>query len=109
MVSQLADTLSMRVELSIAGRALKDLDAFTKSDPQCILYEKANGNWTEVGRTEKLKNTLNPEFKTTFVVNYFFEKVQPLKFIMIDGDHSEDFDVIGQIETTMGNIMGSKA
>ena len=29
----------MKVELSISGRKLKDLDFFSKSDPQCMIYE----------------------------------------------------------------------
>jgi hypothetical protein len=34
--------LSMRVEIFVAGRKLKDLDAFSKSDPQCRVYEMVN-------------------------------------------------------------------
>lgn len=66
-------------------------------------------NWVEIGRTEQLKNNLNPEFKTKIAMNYFFEKSQKLKFVMIDGDCHGDYDTIGVIETTMGNIMGAKA
>ena len=41
-------------------------------------------------------------------MNYFFERAQKLKFLMIDGD-GKDYDTIGEVETTMGNIMGAKA
>ena len=34
-----ADTLSMQVNLFVSGRKLKDLDAFSKSDPQCLIFE----------------------------------------------------------------------
>jgi hypothetical protein len=42
-------------------------------------------------------------------MNYFFERSQQLKFVMIDGDGKRDFDTIGELQTTMGNIMGAKA
>jgi hypothetical protein len=30
-------------------------------------------------------------------MNYFFEKAQNIKFVMIDGDGSGDYDTIGEI------------
>ncbi len=48
MVS-LADTLSMQLQLYISGRKLKNLDALTKSDPKCIVYELVNNNWVKIG------------------------------------------------------------
>ena len=43
-------------------------------------------------------------------MNYFFERSQQLKFVMIDGDGCKhDFETIGELQTTMGNIMGAKA
>jgi len=34
-----ASQMSMQVNLFISGRKLKDLDTFSKSDPQCWLFE----------------------------------------------------------------------
>jgi hypothetical protein len=101
--------LSMRVELFIAGRKLKDLDAFSKSDPQCRVFEMINNSWVLRGSTEQIKNNLNPDFTKKITINYFFEKMQKLKFEMIDGDGAGEYDVVGDIETTMGNIMGARA
>lgn len=42
-------------------------------------------------------------------MNYFFEKTQKIKFLMIDGDGSGDYDEIGAVETTLGAVMGAKA
>ena len=43
-------------------------------------------------------------------MNYFFERSQQLKFVIVDGDGAkDDADTIGELETTMGNIMGAKA
>jgi len=57
-----ADQMSMQVNLFISGRKLKDLDTFSKSDPQCIFYEKRNNQWVKLGQTEQIKNSLNPDF-----------------------------------------------
>lgn len=69
-----ADTFSMKVNLFISGRKLRDLDTFSKSDPQCLLFEKKNNNWVKVGSTEQIKNSLNPDFRTSLTMPYFFEK-----------------------------------
>ena len=99
----------MQVNLFVSGRKLKDLDTFSKSDPQCILYEKSqNGSWVKIGQTEQIKNNLNPDFKNSFTCAYYFEKVQNYKFVMIDGDGGGDFDTIGEVEVTMGKLMGAK-
>jgi hypothetical protein len=47
--------VSVPVKLYISGRNLKDLDTFSKSDPICVVSERAQDNpnlWFEVGRTE---------------------------------------------------------
>ena len=66
--------LSMKVNLYISGRELKDLDTFSKSDPVCRLYEKRNGQWISVGQTERINDNLNPNFEQAITVPYFFEK-----------------------------------
>lgn len=104
-----ADSLMMQVNLYVSGRKLRDLDTFSKSDPVCILSENRNGHWHKLGLTEQIKNSLNPDFTTSFTVPYYFEKVQNLKFQMIDGDGAGDYDVIGEVDVTMGVIMGSRA
>ena len=73
----------------------------------CYLYEKSGKRWTKLGQTEQIKNQINPEFRTSFTVPYFFEKVQNLKFLMIDGDGTGDYDTIGEVQVTMGNLMGA--
>ena len=104
-----ADTLCQRVELFISGRKLRDMDTFSKSDPRCLVVENANGHWREIGRTEQIKNSLNPDFTTSLKCNYFFEKVQQLKLVMIDGDGDGDYDTIGELNTNMGQLMGARA
>lgn len=55
-----------------------------------------------------MKNNRNPDFEKSFIVNYYFEKHQPVRFVVKDEEGDEVFETIGQIETTLGLIMGSK-
>ena len=49
------------VELLVSCADLADLDVFTKTDPMCVLFVKQFGQWTEYGRTEAIRSTLNPK------------------------------------------------
>jgi Ca2+-dependent lipid-binding protein len=55
---------------------LKNVDAIGYSDPFVIvnMREDKNGAWKEIGKTEMVKDYLNPTFKTSFIIAYFFEK-----------------------------------
>lgn len=52
-------------------------------------------NWKLLGKTETIKNNLNPDFTKEFNINYYFEKLQKLKFVMIDSDDIDADDEIG--------------
>jgi len=60
------------------GRNLVDRDKFSKSDPVCVVYSKNmyTNEYIEEGRTEQVKNNLNPEWRTKFTVEYHFEERQ---------------------------------
>ena len=107
----LADGMKQKVNLFVSGRKLKNLDTFSKSDPICILFEQRDGKWNKLGMTECIQNTLNPDFETSFTVDYYFEKAQNFRFVMIDGDHyadeTADYDEIGSVEVQMGRLMGA--
>uniref|UniRef100_A0A667X6C6 Copine family member 9 n=1 Tax=Myripristis murdjan TaxID=586833 RepID=A0A667X6C6_9TELE len=47
-----------------------------------VLYVQAVGTkeWREFGRTEVIDNTLNPDFVRKFVLDFFFEEKQNLRF-----------------------------
>lgn len=54
-----------------------DLDAVSKSDPICILHTKDStnsGSWKKHGQTERIDDNLNPDFETSFYIDYYFEK-----------------------------------
>uniref|UniRef100_A0A8C6T580 Copine-3 n=1 Tax=Neogobius melanostomus TaxID=47308 RepID=A0A8C6T580_9GOBI len=98
-----------KVSLSVSCEHLMDMDAFSKSDPLCVLYISTSGaQWCEIGRTEKIMNCLNPKFAKSFTVDYYFEMVQKLKFEVydIDSENSSlvDADFLGQLECTLGQV-----
>ncbi|KAL0968628.1 hypothetical protein UPYG_G00269350 [Umbra pygmaea] len=102
-----------KVELTVSCRNLLDRDTFSKSDPICVLYTQgiANREWREFGRTEVIDNTLNPHFVRKFVMDYFFEERQNLRFDLYDLDSKSDnllkHDFLGQAFCTLGEVVGS--
>ncbi|XP_039982800.1 copine-3-like isoform X2 [Xiphias gladius] len=102
-----------KVALSISCDKLLDMDTFSKSDPLCVLLMNSSGpHWSEIGRTEKIKNCLNPKFSKTFVIDYYFEMVQRLRFEVYDIDSDncslQDADFLGELECTLGQIVSSR-
>nr|XP_033774996.1 copine-5-like isoform X1 [Geotrypetes seraphini] len=105
-----------KVELTVSCRHLLDKDTFSKSDPMCVLYTQGieTKQWREFGRTEIIDNTLNPDFLRKFILDYFFEEKQNLRFDLYDVDSkspdlSKHFpqDFLGQCFCTLGEIVGS--
>ncbi|NWI09617.1 CPNE1 protein, partial [Crypturellus soui] len=101
-----------RVELSVACEHLLDRDVGSKSDPLCVLLQDVGGDrWAELDRTERIKNCQKPEFSKKFIIDYYFEKVQKLKFGIYDIDNKSfdlnDDDYLGGIECTLGQIVSS--
>ncbi|XP_064633695.1 copine-8-like isoform X2 [Lineus longissimus] len=101
-----------KVEISVSCRNLKDKDVFSHSDPLCVLYAKEMGveRWREMGRTESIKDTLNPDFVKKFVMDYHFEESQKLRFDVYDQDSPsaklERHDYLGSMECTLGQMVG---
>ncbi|XP_029901907.1 copine-8 isoform X3 [Myripristis murdjan] len=102
-----------KVEITVSCRNLLDRDTFSKSDPICVLYTQGIGNkeWREFGRTEVIDNTLNPDFVRKFILDYFFEERQNLRFDLYDVDSKSanlsKHDFLGQASCTLGEVVGS--
>ncbi|KAK5575221.1 hypothetical protein RB653_010477 [Dictyostelium firmibasis] len=102
-----------RVELRFKCSHLKNLDVCSKSDPLIMVFEsKGTGESVFIGQTEKINNNLNPEFKKSIIIDYHFENIQNLSFIVVDIDKEikragelDGNDIIGQYITTLGNII----
>ncbi|XP_038255033.1 copine-8 isoform X5 [Dermochelys coriacea] len=109
-----ASVPATKVELSVSCRNLLDKDTFSKSDPICVLYTQGIGSkeWREFGRTEVIDNTLNPDFVRKFIMDYFFEERENLRFDLYDVDSKSPnlskHDFLGQVFCTLGEIVGSQ-
>uniref|UniRef100_A0A8C4IRQ6 Copine family member 9 n=1 Tax=Dicentrarchus labrax TaxID=13489 RepID=A0A8C4IRQ6_DICLA len=105
-----------KIEITVSCRNLLDMDTFSKSDPgNClvVLYVQGLGTkeWREFGRTEVIDNTLNPDFVRKFVLDFFFEEKQNLRFDVYNVDtrssNLSKHDFLGQMFCTLGEIIGS--
>uniref|UniRef100_A0A3Q4N0E4 C2 domain-containing protein n=1 Tax=Neolamprologus brichardi TaxID=32507 RepID=A0A3Q4N0E4_NEOBR len=78
-----------------------------------VLYVQGLGTkeWREFGRTEVIDNTLNPDFVRKFVLDFFFEEKQNLRFDVYNVDtrssNLSKHDFLGQMFCTLGEIIGS--
>ena len=75
-----------------------------------IIFQCHTANkWIEVGRTEVVRDSLNPHFVKKFVVTYNFERRQQVKFQVFDQDSEskslEDHDFLGEVITTLGSVV----
>uniref|UniRef100_A0A6Q2XC93 Copine-3 n=1 Tax=Esox lucius TaxID=8010 RepID=A0A6Q2XC93_ESOLU len=102
-----------KVELTVSCESLLDMDLFSKSDPMCVLLiNTAGSQWYEVGRTETVKNCLSPKFAKKFIIDYYFELVQRLKFQIYDIDNKtvdlSDDDFLGELDCTLGQVVSCR-
>eukprot|EP00299_Pterocystis_sp_00344_P010917 c4_g1_i1.p1 GENE.c4_g1_i1~~c4_g1_i1.p1 ORF type:complete len:533 (-),score=151.34 c4_g1_i1:63-1571(-) len=78
-----------------------------------VVYVKSGSAsiWTEVGRTERLTDTLNPDFAQLVFMEYRFEEIQSLKFLVVDVDNKKtdvaSQDQLGEFETKLATIVSS--
>uniref|UniRef100_A0A672NTG8 Copine 8 n=1 Tax=Sinocyclocheilus grahami TaxID=75366 RepID=A0A672NTG8_SINGR len=102
-----------KVEITVSCRNLLDRDTFSKSDPSknIFLLLCCSNAYCTFGRTEVIDNTLNPDFVRKFILDYFFEERQNLKFDLYDVDSKSTnlskHDFLGQACCTLGEVVGS--
>lgn len=102
-----------KIEITVSCRSLLDVDTFSRSAPVVVLYVQGIGTkeWREFGRTEVIDNTLNPDFVRKFVLDYFFEEKQNLRFDVYNVDSRSSniskHSFLGQTFCTLGEIIGS--
>jgi len=107
--------LVTNVEVSVRCENLRDEDLMSKSDPTCILFSKDNKRnlWIEVGRTEKIPESLNPRWTKKFLLQYRFEERQVLRFSVYDIDSSRetlaDHDPLGSVDCSLGEVMAGQS
>ena len=86
------------LRLQIAGKQLKDLDWFSKSDPVCLLeeWDPALQVWRVRGQTETIDDNLDPVFERTLQLDYRSLQ-QQVKLTMWDDDGGGAFELIGLV------------
>ncbi|XP_056439290.1 copine-4 isoform X1 [Gadus chalcogrammus] len=101
-----------KVELRVASRGISDRDALSKPDPCVVLKMQSHGQWFEVDRTEVIRSSINPVFSKVFLVDFYFEEVQRLRFELLDisSGHNglRDADFLGAMECTLGQIVSQR-
>ncbi|GFR91640.1 copine-3 [Elysia marginata] len=107
-----ADECLSKVELSIECHNLLNKDVMSKSDPCAVLYmARKGGRMEEIGRTENVKNSLDPKFAKRICVDYYFEEVQKITVAVYDVDNStttmSDDDFLGQLDCTVGQLVSN--
>lgn len=72
------------------------------------ILRKVVSFYLQVDRTERIKNSLSPKFSKKFLIDYYFELVQKLKFGIYDIDNKTfdlgDDDFLGEFECTLGQV-----
>ncbi|XP_045196054.2 copine-3-like isoform X2 [Mercenaria mercenaria] len=108
-VSPLNHLTGSTIELLISCTGLADLDEFTKSDPMCVLFFKQFGQWKEFGRTEAIRDTLNPRFVESFMLEFDPALQQTLMFRVYDIDNRttdlKHHDYVGSVEMTLTDLL----
>lgn len=114
------------VSLELSAQNVRDKDLLSKSDPCAVVFVRVGpavpgpgaarpahraGGWQEIGRTEQIKNDLNPRWSTRIKLDYHFEQEQRIRIAIYDIDsRSKDLgvhDALGEVETTLGNVVSS--
>lgn len=108
----------VRLELRIAARGLPRKDKLSKSDPMAVIFTSlATGTteWKEVGRTDAIANTPDPQFVRPVLVRYTQNAAQPMRIVLYDVDRlgrperlrlaSQDY--IGEAEFSLADVMAA--
>jgi len=104
---------AMNVDLHISCKGLRNADVGSKSDPLAVVYMRRSEteDWVEMGRTEWIKDNLNPRFVKAVRIRYTFESTQYLRFVVYDIDDERanlaKADLLGEVESTLASVVSS--
>eukprot|EP00936_MAST-01D_sp_MAST-1D-sp1_P001008 g1008.t1 len=129
--------LCSTVELHISASNLPKLDLTSQSDPFAVVYvpreqlkyvhdaqrrattstgtaaRERDNQWVEAFRTEKIKNSADPHFAASLVLDFHFEDEQRILVELYDSDKAgsqdlQDHDYVGSAKLTLGEIVGNR-
>eukprot|EP00117_Sycon_ciliatum_P040172 scpid64233/ scgid29563/ Copine-3; Copine III len=105
------------IQMFISCKNLIDKDILSKSDPICVVdllqgsIDVSEDLFREIGRTEWIKDNLNPTFSRSVTTDYFFEAVQHVRFMVYDvDDEKQDVrrgggELLGTVTTKLSQIV----
>ncbi|XP_018022776.1 copine-8 [Hyalella azteca] len=112
-------SLGEKLELSFSASKLKNKDMLSKSDPLLVvsMSEVEGAEAQEIGRTEVVKDNVNPVWMTKFIIDYHFEARQLLVLSVYDWDKGDKADpktaplnkkdLIGTVGLSIGQLMNA--
>jgi len=112
-------SMASKVEIRISCKNLPSFDTLSKSDPKIFIFlekkiysgQDVTSIWERIDTTERIKNNENPIFTKPFYIDYYFETVQNLRFVVFDMDSDSDEwaknDFIGYVEKSLGDLISS--
>ena len=80
-------TLSQKIELWISLRGIFDSNGLQEVDPYVKVYFKKtpDEHFSKIGQTEVVKNSVTPDFSSSFMLEFLFYINQEIKFEAFDG------------------------
>jgi hypothetical protein len=112
-----ASELVSKIEIKVSCENLPNFDTLTKSDPKVFIFQEKvtyanntkNTYWENIDSTERIKNSDNPVFTKSIYMDYYFEMIQNLRFVVFDMDSDSNEwsknDFIGYAEKTVGDLI----
>ena len=84
------------------------------SDPFLVLWELTGKQKTQIGSTELIADSMNPEWVKSIDVDYMFETQQTFLVQIYDADQADKLhdlskhDFVGQFEFTLSKVVSGK-
>lgn len=98
-----------KVELTISCKNLYNTHIIRgTSDPYCVVSVKRpwQDRYVEIGRTEIIENSINPQWFKKILLDYSFEAIQHIEFEIRDMN-SDEHSFLGRYTTTLGALVSS--
>lgn len=100
---------STQIEMTLSCRGLFNFDNLFKS-PYCVVYMKEfwQDKYHEIGRTDYIYSTLDPEWAEKVTISYNFETVQLIKFEVLDHEKNGSYELLGTYTVALSDLVAQK-
>ena len=108
------DDNTTNYEITISCENLPKMDTLSLTDPIVVVYLKTIDDYKEIGKTECIRNTLDPKFSKSFIISYNPEESQWIRFEVYDIDNEKEKhdlskqEEIGKFECKLEEIILSQ-